>query len=229
MNSSDTQEYLKNSKLDYLFKDKSNIEEEVCTNIKLYKEELEKQSHKSISDDDLFTYQVPKTVGGYCSIDFGLEPYDLRYDMGNEAESHTEFLKLLRILVRYCSSKINVEWLGVYKKYDHSLVKLSYKGIESRPVFPLNDAEFLSNNVVVANSGIGIVINDINLHIQQGKPYYKCDAKVKSETCLPICKEDGQVWGIIDAEDHRVGFFDQETIIELISLCVFISQLANKP
>lgn len=221
------QNFLSKSGMTHLPKKLADFEKSIKGNIELFEEILKSQTTEIRNSDELYVYQVPKTVEGVCSLEYGLQPFDLRTVMGKENSSDIALLQTLKVLIDHCTSTTKVNWLGVYKKYGSSLIKLSYRGVESRPEFPLNDPGFSSNNVDVGRSGKAILINDIPLHIEQGKSYYKCDAKVNSEACLPIFTEDGRVWGILDAEDHKKGFFDHRVLVELISLCVFIGQKAS--
>ena len=50
------------------------------------------------------------------------------------------------------------------------------------------------------------VYHDV-LALPTDAPYYTCDAKVRSEACIPIFGSDGKVIGIMDAEAFAPNVF----------------------
>lgn len=187
----------------------------------------------------LLSYAVPAMTEDGCSrIDGTLadEPYDLGQKLGisrAEAVSHPAVRRLLRIdgLVAKVAADTKLDWLGVYLARPGqgdeppALVKLAYRGVESRAEFPLT-REFArqSNNSAVGLSGRGVVINDIEQYLwTQGGPYYQCDSKVHSEACLPIYSPSGaEVAGILDAEAWSRDTFSEEVLSKLAAFCLVL-------
>jgi putative methionine-R-sulfoxide reductase with GAF domain len=185
----------------------------------------------------LFTYPVPQLApSGACAAgrDPAKEPYDLRQTYGlatsfEELVAHPKTLYLWRLgqIVSALQALTEVDWLGVYKKIpknssEHVLIKEAYVGAFSRAEFPLT-AEFAknSNNTTVALTKKAVVVEDV---AEYAGPYYQCDAQVKSEFCLPIVTERGEVLGIIDAESFTPRFFTPERILEISKVA---ADLAN--
>ncbi|SFC85557.1 hypothetical protein SAMN02745724_02719 [Pseudoalteromonas denitrificans DSM 6059] len=182
----------------------------------------------------VWEYQIPELgEGGSCSL-FGelqKEPFDLKSILlkNQKTIEHELFecMNALTKIVTYVSQKTNLDWFGIYQKRfvlsETELVKLAYHGAPSRPLFPLT-SEFakLSNNVQVALTKKGRIINDIPKYQSSGGEYYICDPKVKSEVCLPILTASGEMLGIIDAEAFKVDFFDENTLALLIAACLLI-------
>jgi putative methionine-R-sulfoxide reductase with GAF domain len=176
----------------------------------------------------LFVYQSPKFEGGACSLDFGTEPYDLAKALGGRTESGTRQLALMQAAVARTAEQTGVDWVGIYRKFAFPegdvLVKLAYRGLESRAEFPLYLPEFPSNNKDVGLSGKAMILNDLHAYLQSGGAYYECDATVLSEACLPIYGPGGQgIVGIVDAEHRGKYFFGEENTAALSGLCIALS------
>jgi len=179
-------------------------------------------------------YKIPELgEGGSCSLFGNLqdEPFDLRSLLLKETQvidaNLANSMQMLAQIVDYIVKASGVDWFGIYQKRDinneEGLVKLSYHGAPSRPIFPLtSDFSLLSNNVQVALSKTPRIINDIESYQAQGGEYYICDPKVKSEVCLPILTASGEMLGIIDAEAFKTDFFDENTVALLIAACLLI-------
>jgi len=179
-------------------------------------------------------YKIPELgEGGSCSL-FGRlqrEPFDLKNILLKESQELdadlVNSMQMLTQIVDYIVKASGVDWFGIYQRRDinneEGLVKLSYHGAPSRPIFPLtSDFSLLSNNVQVALSKKPRIINDIASYQAQGGEYYICDPKVKSEVCLPILTASGEMLGIIDAEAFKTDFFDENTVALLIAACLLI-------
>jgi putative methionine-R-sulfoxide reductase with GAF domain len=179
-------------------------------------------------------YKIPELgEGGSCSL-FGRlqsEPFDLKNILlkeNQELDANLVYsMQILTQIVDYIVQVSGVDWFGIYQKRDtnneQGLVKLTYHGAPSRPIFPLtSDFSLLSNNVQVALSKKPRIINDIESYQAQGGEYYICDPKVKSEVCLPILTATGEMLGIIDAEAFKTDFFDENTVALLIAACLLI-------
>ncbi|MEN3809933.1 hypothetical protein ABH309_06530 [Chromobacterium piscinae] len=187
---------------------------------------------------DLYRYKVPKLgEGGSCSLFDELDetPYDLRVVLGVETPETTAGLVNLNALLDSVNAKIGADWLGIYRKIGSGknavLVKLAYKGGESRAEFPLTEefAEF-SNNSRVGLTGWAVVVDDVEQWRAEGGGYYECDSKVKSEICLPVLRSDDNVLGIIDAESFTAGHFTPERQVWLAALAIVLPQiLINLP
>ncbi|GAB3242958.1 GAF domain-containing protein [Chitinimonas naiadis] len=178
--------------------------------------------------DSLYRYKVPELgENGACSLPDQLmaEPYDLAVTLGGETADASFRLAVLKRLVDQIVSESGCGWLGVYQAREVSdgraLVKLAYAGKPSRAEFPLT-AEFAeySNNSAVGLSGQGRIIDNVDSYVAEGGAYYTCDAEVQSEACLPLFAEDGELLGIIDAEDERRDFFRGEVLARLLALCL---------
>lgn len=179
-------------------------------------------------------YKIPELgQGGSCSIFGHLQdkPFDLKSILlthDQEKNYHiTESMQKLTQIVKYIVKETGVDWFGIYQSRKTSteseLVKLVYQGAPSRPIFPLtSDFSNISNNVQVALSKKGRVINDIKTYQSEGGEYYICDPKVKAEVCLPILTASGDMLGIIDAEAFKIDFFDENTLALLIAGCLVI-------
>jgi len=86
-------------------------------------------------------------------------------------------MQMLAQIVDYIVKASGVDWFGIYQKRDinneEGLVKLSYHGAPSRPIFPLtSDFSLLSNNVQVALSKTPRIINDIESYQAQGGEWH---------------------------------------------------------
>ena len=51
------------------------------------------------------------------------------------------------------------------------------------------------------------VFADVEAHIAAGRPYYECDAEVRSELCVPVVDGDGRLLGMVSRGDS-VEFYD---------------------
>ncbi|MCD4501064.1 GAF domain-containing protein [Chromobacterium vaccinii] len=193
---------------------------------------------KPIPQRDVYRYKVPKLgEGGSCSLFDELDetPYDLRVVLGVETPETTAGLVNLNALLDSVNAKIGADWLGIYRKIgvgkNAVLVKLAYKGVESRAEFPLTEefAEF-SNNSRVGLTGWAVVVEDVEKWRADGGGYYECDPKVRSEICLPVLRRDDNVLGIIDAESFTAGHFTPERQAWLAALAIVLPQiLVNLP
>ena len=117
-----------------------------------------------------------------------------------------------------------MDWFGIYQTRDidnqQQLLKLSYFGSPSRPLFPVSqEYAKISNNAFVALSGEGRVINSVASYVKSGGEYYTCDPKVQAEVCLPIIAKNGQVLGIIDAETFTEDVFTPEVLALFTAVC----------
>ncbi len=207
-----------------------------------YLEELRGQPLGGVNVEKLYTYRVPAIDPDGCSrLDGSLaaEPYDLRKVMGLQSgngllsKPQTRQLFLLDRLVERVTEETSVHWLGFYQRRTvgpdtEALVKLAYRGTESRAEFPLT-REFArkSNNTTVGLTGKGIIINDIERYLwEQGGPYYQCDSKVHSEACLPIFSGDGEeVIGIVDAESYERNKFSVRELTTLVATAIVLEDL----
>lgn len=183
--------------------------------------------------DTLYTYRVPEvSEDGSCSIfdELAPEPHDLGVTLGGRTPHNTRKLWLLNQLVAQVNAQLGADWLGIYQRLPvaagEALVKLAYVGLPSRAEFPLTEAfAAQSNNTTVGLSGKGLVIQDVVKHADAGGSYYVCDPKVKSEVCLPVYADSGEVIGIIDAEAADTGFFDPTRQTLLVALCLVLPEL----
>lgn len=176
--------------------------------------------------EQLYRYPVPKLgEGGSCSLVDELEPvpFDIAPLLGGENVAMTRQLLQLQAWLDATLALVPADWLGFYLRVtvnrQPALLKLAYRGLPSRAVFPLTE-EFavLSNNSKVGRNAQAVVINDVAAWVQSGQPYYECDPKVKSEVCLPVLGERGEVLGILDAESAQAGFFSQDKQAVLVAL-----------
>lgn len=132
------------------------------------------------------------------------EYYDLR-KWHKDSTNLFSFVKSLKLFAESVQKETNVGWFGIYiLKNNNLLVKYAYAGEFSKAEFPVT-AENLDKSV---NANVAYYKKTIHIENvdQFDGPYYRCDAKVKSELCIPILSEDKCI-GIIDCEDHRPGFF----------------------
>lgn len=189
----------------------------------------------------MLQYRVPAmTPDGCTRLDGSLDPtpYNLGRTLGIERQTalDSEAFKRLYVidwLVALVSEDLGINWLGVYQARNLSaksraLVKLAYRGIESRAEFPLTE-EFAkqSNNSAVGLTGRSIVINDIEKYLSaQGGPYYQCDMLVHSEACLPIFAKDfSSVIGIVDAESYDRNKFSRTIMTQLAAMSYILSEM----
>lgn len=174
----------------------------------------------------LYTYKVPRlSADGSCSLHAQLDPtpYDLSKVLGGRSVQNSFALLTLDALVESVHQQIGVDWLGIYQRRElpsgPTLVKLAYRGVESRPEFPLTEAfAKASNNAAVGLSGKAVLLQDVRAHRAAGGAYYECDPKVQSEVCLPLLDPNGKVVGILDAESNKAAHFTPERLAVLISL-----------
>jgi len=160
----------------------------------------------------LFSYVQPKlNDDGSCPII--KEPGDtynlLQYATSPEQERNLlDLLVRLNRLVHWIHLKTDVMWFGIYLCHGDKLVKYVYTGSLSKAEFTISPQYMnKSINTRVIMEKKHYYIPDIENH---DGPYYRCDAKVKSELCCPIFDPKGEVIGIFDCEDYRKGFFDEK-------------------
>ncbi len=174
----------------------------------------------------LYTYKVPKlSPDGSCSLHAELDPtpYDVSKVLGGRSIQNSFSLITIDALVESVQASCGTDWLGIYQRRElasgPALVKLAYRGVDSRPEFPLTEAfAKTSNNVAVALNGKARVLQDVKAHVASGGAYYECDPKVQSEVCLPILDPNGRVVGILDAESTKASHFTPERLAMLVSL-----------
>ena len=174
----------------------------------------------------LYTYKVPKlSADGSCSLHAELDPtaYDLSKVLGGRSVQNSFALITLDALVESVHQRSGADWLGLYQRRElpsgPALVKLAYRGVESRPEFPLTAAfAKTSNNAAVALDGKARVLHDVKAHVAGGGAYYECDPKVQSEVCLPLLDPNGKVIGVLDAESTKANHFTAERLALLVSL-----------
>jgi putative methionine-R-sulfoxide reductase with GAF domain len=179
----------------------------------------------------LYTYKVPKlSADGTCSLHAELDPtpYDLSKVLGGRSVQNSFSLLTLDALVESVAQQSGSDWLGIYQRRElatgAALVKLAYRGVESRPEFPLTP-QFAktSNNAAVALDGKARVIQDISAHVASGGAYYECDPKVQAEVCLPLLDPNGKVVGVLDAESTKASHFTAERLALLVSLATEVT------
>ena len=192
-------------------------------------EKLELYLASSPNTKVCWEYQIPELgEGGACSL-FGYlqdEPFKLIDYIENNSQTEQK-LAQLQAIVNYIEQQTKVDWYGIYQatitNEGKQLLKLAYHGAPSRPLFPLTEAFAAgSNNVQVALSRKGRIINNVENYLSQGGEYYTCDPKVKSETCLPLFNSQNECVGIVDAEAFSNDFFDEKTLAILIACCIKI-------
>lgn len=202
-------------------------------------DELKGNSLEGLNLEKLFVYQVPTIDPDGCSrLDgtFSPEPYDLREVLGFPNQNglisrpETRQLFILDAVVEKVMRDSGVNWLGFYQRRNHKdrgdlLVKLVYRGTESRAEFPLT-REFArkSNNSNVGLTGTAVVINDIEKYLwEKGGPYYQCDSKVHSEACLPVFSPSSpEVIGILDAESFERNKFTEKELSILVATSIVL-------
>lgn len=181
--------------------------------------------------NSLYTYKVPRlSPDGSCSLHTELDPqpYDLAKVLGGRSVQSSFALLTLDGMVESVQEKTGCDWLGLYQRRElpggPALVKLAFRGVNSRAEFPLTEAfAKTSNNVAVALSGQARVLQDIRAHVAGGGAYYECDPKVQSEACLPMLDPNGKVIGIVDAESTKPSHFTPERLALLVSLATEIT------
>jgi putative methionine-R-sulfoxide reductase with GAF domain len=172
----------------------------------------------------LYQYKVPKlSPDGSCSLHGELDPtpYDLGAVLGGRSAQNSFALMTLDALVEAVAVRAKLDWLGLYQVRGDKLVKLAWRGAESRAEFPLTEAFALkSNNVAVALRGQARELQDVKAAVAAGGAYYECDPKVQSEVCLPLYDANGKVVGVLDAESHQSFFFGDQAMALLVALAV---------
>ncbi|MBB5016945.1 putative methionine-R-sulfoxide reductase with GAF domain [Chitinivorax tropicus] len=185
----------------------------------------------TVPDAVALQYAVPVlSEDGSCSLFDVLspEPFDLQPVLGADTVALRQWLGRLDGWVAALQERHQIGWIGVYQRRslqgDDCLVKLAYRGKPSRAIFPLTETFARhSTNSSVGLSGRARVIGDVSAHVAGGGAYYTCDPAVVSEACLPILGGQGQVLGIMDAEDNRPGFFEAARLADLVALCLLAS------
>lgn len=167
--------------------------------------------------DHLLSYVEPQlNDDGTCPIyKVPGNSYDLlQYVDGEEQKQNLlDLLARLNRLVRWIHLKTDVLWFGIYLRHGDKLVKYVYNGEMSKAEFEISEENLKKSiNTRVIMEKQQYYIADVDNH---DGPYYRCDAKVKSELCCPIFSPNGEVIGIFDSEDHRKNFFDDK--IDFIS------------
>lgn len=186
-------------------------------------------------DTDLYRYSVPEmSDDGYCTRVGVLDkaPYDLSRRLGGESLANSRFLRTLQEIIQISFDEVSADWLGIYGRFDPRgedprLIKLAYRGIPSRPEFPLTELfATKSNNSKVGLTGESVIINNLEVHLRKGGAYYVCDDLVKSEACLPIFSSDfSKIIGIVDAESTEVYHFKQKPLSTLVALCLQLTHV----
>lgn len=195
----------------------------------------------NLSDEEiikLYQYIIPKiSADGSCSIieEPAEKPYNLAhtYEISFSIEDlkknpHTQRLWRLNQIVESIFNQTHVDWFGIYRKLSNAkkqevLAKEAYKGLFSRPEFPLTkDFAKNSNNSTVGLTGKAVIVESVATY---AGPYYKCDGKVQSEFCLPIVNTDNSVIGIIDAESFKENHFTSERLLEIAKVAFDLGQI----
>ena len=193
-------------------------------------------------------FPEPPKIAGACSRKMAEEMFDAlgaaRASVpGLSEEAALSRLRALRAVCALVAEKTNAHWCGIYQVVQPSagtdlgpfggdngapnLLKLAYIGAPSRPYFPLTAAFAAgSNNSTVAMSGRAIVYHDI-LTLPTDSPYYTCDARVRSEACVPIFGPAGsdEVIGIMDVEAFEPDVFRPAEALGLVLAAC--AQLSN--
>ena len=193
-------------------------------------------------------FPEPPKIAGACSRKMADEMFDAlgaaRATVpGLSEEAALSRLRALRAVCALVAEKTNAHWCGIYQVVQPSagtdlgpfggdngapnLLKLAYIGAPSRPYFPLTAAFAAgSNNSTVAMSGRAIVYHDI-LALPTDSPYYTCDARVRSEACVPIFGPAGsdEVIGIMDVEAFEPDVFRPAEALGLVLAAC--AQLSN--
>ena len=192
-------------------------------------------------------FPEPPKIAGACSRKMADEMFDAlgaaRTTVpGLSEEAALSRLRALRAVCALVAEKTNAHWCGIYQVVQPSagtdlgpfggdngapnLLKLAYIGAPSRPYFPLTAAFAAgSNNSTVAMSGRAIVYHDI-LTLPTDSPYYTCDARVRSEACVPIFGPAGsdEVIGIMDVEAFEPDVFrPAEALGVVLAACAQLS------
>lgn len=191
-----------------------------------FRQQLETEIQQSNEQQIVWQYLIPELgEGGSCSLFGQLQeaPFELtQYIAANEP--NTQALAALASIVSFVEKQKLIDWFGIYQSRQiegqTQLLKLSYFGNPSRPLFPVDENYArISNNAFVALHGKGRVINNVEQYVANGGEYYTCDPAVKSEVCLPYFSESGEVLGIIDAEAFENDVFNQDALALLQAIC----------
>ncbi|MDE3271189.1 GAF domain-containing protein [Pseudoalteromonas sp. G4] len=191
-----------------------------------FRQQLETEIQQSNEQQIVWQYLIPELgEGGSCSLFGQLQeaPFELtQYIAANE--SNTQALAALTSVVSFVEKQKLIDWFGIYQSRQiegqTQLLKLSYFGNPSRPLFPVDENYArISNNAFVALHGKGRVINNVKQYVANGGEYYTCDPAVKSEVCLPYFSDSGEVLGIIDAEAFDNDVFNQDALALLQAIC----------
>ena len=54
-----------------------------------------------------------------------------------------------------------------------------------------------------------LIVRDV---AELGDNYIACDPRDKSEVVIPLFDESGRCWGVLDADSHEVGAFEQRDV-----------------
>jgi putative methionine-R-sulfoxide reductase with GAF domain len=194
-----------------------------------FRQQLETEIQQSNEQQIVWQYLIPELgEGGSCSLFGQLQeaPFELtQYIAANE--QNTRALAALASIVAFVEKQNLINWFGIYQSRQiegqTQLLKLSYFGNPSRPLFPVDENYArISNNAFVALHGKGRVINNVEQYVANGGEYYTCDPAVKSEVCLPYFSESGEVLGIIDAEAFENDVFNQDALALLQAICEIV-------
>jgi L-methionine (R)-S-oxide reductase len=169
----------------------------------------DQQSYDPLDNEDIYTFLQPElNADGSCPIfKKAGERYDLR-KWHDESEKNFKFIKSLKQYAEYVQDESDLSWFGIYiLKNNNLLVKYAYSGEFSKAEFPVTE-ENTKKSVNATVAYYKKLVHIENVETFEGA-YYRCDAKVKSELCLPLMHEKKCI-GIIDCEDHRVGFFTKK-------------------
>lgn len=240
------------------------VKEDVAKGISL--DELRSQAPQAVASASneiltkLISYRVPRVSDdGTCSRPDDLlpEPFDLLKTvhgraLGDGSDGDTQRVLrrqwVLQAAMNRLAELTQADWVGVYRAIpspavpgERALVKEAYVGAPSRALFPLTPAfAENSNNSTVGLSGDAILIHDTR-KLNDDTPYYVCDAKVRSELCVPIYAPgtfvsssadndtDGGdakpvVIGIIDAEAFAPGHFTPERRDAVLALAAALGE-----
>ncbi len=172
----------------------------------------------------LYFYKVPRlSPDGSCSLRGELDPkpFDLGAALGGRSVQTSFALMTLDALVEWAQEHTKADWVGVYQVRGDQLVKLAWRGAESRGEFPLTEAfAQRSTNVAVALTGRARELQDVRAAVAAGGAYSECDPQVQSEVCLPLYDANGKVVGVLDAESRAPYFFDDRALPLLAALAL---------
>ncbi len=191
----------------------------------LIENEITQTDHLDIT----WQYLIPELgEGGTCSLFGQLQeaPFDLTQHV-DKRQKNVDAMAALARIVKFVEQQNLIDWFGIYqsRSIDNQtqLLKLSYFGKPSRPLFPVDeDYARISNNAFVALYGKGRVINNVEHYVANGGEYYTCDPAVKSEVCLPYFSQSGEVLGIIDAEAFNNDVFTSDALALLQAVCEIV-------